>query len=51
MCTVSLGARNLDLRFGNKRATSLPGDGETEYSYCVCVPESQCAQFHLAHTI
>ena len=29
---VSFGARDLELRFANKRATSLPGDDETEYS-------------------
>ena len=26
-----LSVRNLELLFANKRATSLPGDGETEY--------------------
>ena len=31
MCAVSLGAYDLELRFGNKRAALLPGDGETEY--------------------
>ena len=32
VCVISLGAPNLELRFANKRATSLPGDGEREYS-------------------
>ena len=31
VCAISLGARNLEQRFANKRATSLPGDDETEY--------------------
>ena len=29
----SLGARNFELRFANKRVTSLPGDDETEYRH------------------
>ena len=32
MCAISLGARDLALCFANKRATSLPGDGEMEYT-------------------
>ena len=32
VCEISLGAHDLELRFSNERATSLPGDGETEYS-------------------
>ena len=32
VCEISLGAHGLELHFANKRATSLPGDGETEYS-------------------
>ena len=36
MCAISLGAPNLALRFANKRATSLPGDNETEYINQVC---------------
>ena len=35
VCAISLGARNLELRLANKRATSLPGDGETEYNPCI----------------
>ena len=30
VCTISLGAHDLGLRFANKLATSLPGDGEAE---------------------
>ena len=33
VCTISLDARDLELRFANKRATSLPGDGETKYTF------------------
>ena len=29
VCAISLGASNLELRFANKHATSLPGDDET----------------------
>ena len=29
---ISLGAGDLELRFANIRATSLPGDDETEYN-------------------
>ena len=32
VCAISLGAHDLELPFANKHATSLPGDGETEYS-------------------
>ena len=32
VCAISLGWHNLELRFANKRATSLPGVGETEYT-------------------
>ena len=31
MRVISLGAHDLELRIANKRATSLPGDDETEY--------------------
>ena len=31
-CEISLGARDLELPFANKRATSLAGDDGTEYS-------------------
>ena len=31
--SISLGARDLELRFANKRATSLPRDDETEYMF------------------
>ena len=30
--SISLGTGDLELHFANKRATSLPGDGETEYT-------------------
>ena len=29
---ISLCAGDLELRFANKRVTSLPGEGETEYN-------------------
>ena len=32
LCAISLGAGDLEQRFANKRAISLPGDGETEYT-------------------
>ena len=32
VCTIILGARDLALRLANKRTTSLPEDGEPEYS-------------------
>ena len=32
VCTISLAAHYLELRFANKRATSLPGDDEMEYN-------------------
>ena len=31
MCAISLAALDLELLFANKRTTSLPGDGESEY--------------------
>ena len=31
VCPISLGSFDLELCFANKRATSLPGDSETEY--------------------
>ena len=34
MFEIPLGAHDLELRFANMRATSLPGDDETEYSKC-----------------
>ena len=33
VCAISLGAHDLELPFANKRATSLPEDGEPEYKY------------------
>ena len=35
MCAISLGASDLELCFANKRATSLPGDDEMEYTILV----------------
>ena len=32
VCAISLGVGDLELRFANKYAMSLPGDGKTEYS-------------------
>ena len=32
LCAIPLAAHDLELRLANKRATSQPGDGETEYS-------------------
>ena len=37
MCTILLGTHDLKLRFANKRAMSLPEDGETEHRPKVCV--------------
>ena len=31
VCAISLGAHDLELHLANKRATSLPEDGEPEY--------------------
>ena len=33
VCAISLGASDLELRFANKRTTSLPGDDETLLFY------------------
>ena len=37
VCAISLGACDLELRFVNKRATSLPGDDEVEYILSTCI--------------